>query len=236
MVEPDLDPVSDQETLVPLATAMGISVKVPERGSRAASVTVGELAVPSKAHKALQKALRAVRKHRRNDARAQVNNALAIWPGYSDALALSALLYLGDGQTDDAIAAAQTAVRSDATNGMAQIVLASAHTTKGEYDEALHALERGLRFRPDAWQGYVERARAEMGKGQFVAALADANRAAELAPANTTLIHFLKGTALLNLNRSLDAVAELQIYLRTNPTGAAAESARLMLERSLSIR
>lgn len=231
-VEPDLAAVAEQRGLAPLTTIMGITFPVQQTGSHAASVTVAQLAVPAKAHKTLQKALAAVRKHHRDEARTQVAIALAIWPRYSDALVLSALLYLGDRQVDDAIAAAEKAVRFDETNGMAHIVLAAAHSSRGEYDEALRALERALRFRPDAWQGYVERARAEIGKRQFTAALADANRAGELAPAKTPVIHFLKGSAFLNLNRTSDAVLELQAYLRINPVGDAADKARLIIERS----
>jgi tetratricopeptide (TPR) repeat protein len=235
-VEPDLSAVGERGRLAPLATmfTMGIAAPIQERGSHAASVTVAQLEVPAKAHKALQKALQAVRKRRRDEARAEVEAALAIWPRYSDALILYALLYLGDSQLDPAIAAAEEAVKLDGTNGMAYIVLAGAHNSKGQYDDALHALERALRFRPDAWQGYVERARAAMGKGAFTAALADANRAGELAPAKTPVIYLLKGAAFLSLNRRSEAILELQAYLRTNPGGVAADRVRSMIERTLA--
>jgi tetratricopeptide (TPR) repeat protein len=232
-VEPDLTAALEQGRF-PTMLTIAIGPPVQRVGSHAASVTVGELAVPGKAHKALEKALQAVRKRRHDEARVDVAAALTIWPRYSDALVLSALLYLGDKQTDSAIAAAEEAVRIDQTNGMAHVVLAAAYSSREQYDDALRALEWGLRFRPDAWQGYFERARAEMGKGKFVSALIDANRAGELAPTRISAIYFLKGSALLSLNRLSDAVVQFQAYLRTNPLGNAAANVRLMLERSRS--
>ena len=234
-VEPDLTAALDQGRFATFPTMLTLAIGPVQRtGSHAASVTVGELAVPGKAHKALEKALQAVRKRRRDEARADIAAALAIWPRYSDALVLSALLFLDDKQTESAIAAAEEAVRIDRTNGMAHIVLAAGYSSREQYDDALRALEWGLRFRPDAWQGYFERARAEMGKGKFVSALMDANRAGELAPTRIPAIYFLKGSAFLSLNRPSDAVVQFQAYLRTNPLGTKADNARLMLERSRS--
>jgi tetratricopeptide (TPR) repeat protein len=233
-VEPDLTAALEQGSTFPTMLTIAIGPPLQRTGPHAASVSVGELAVPGKAHKALEKALQAVRKRQRDEARAKVAVALTIWPRYSDALVLSALLYLDDKQTDSAIAAAEEAVRIDQTNGMAHVVLAAAYSSREQYDDALRALEWGLRFRPDAWQGYFERARAEMGKGKFVSALMDANRAGELAPTRISAIYFLKGSALLSLNRLSDAVVQFQAYLRTNPLGNAAANVRLMLERSRS--
>jgi tetratricopeptide (TPR) repeat protein len=212
------------------APANDIVVFPAEKGPHAASVTVAQLAVPGKAQKALRKAWDALRKGRTDDARTEIAEALALWPRYSEALAVSAILCLLDRQPDPALDAAQRAVKLDPTNGMAYIVLAAARNLNGQYDEALHAAESGLRYRPDAWQGYFERARAEFAKKQFASALADVTRAGELASDKTSVIHFLKGAALLNLNRRSDAVLELQAYLRMNPAGAAADRARTLID------
>jgi tetratricopeptide (TPR) repeat protein len=227
---------TEPSRLSPPPSTLPIEIDVPseEKAARAASVTVSQLSVPGKAQKVLRKAWDAMHKGQTDVARSEVAEALAIWPRYSDAIALSAILYLVDHKPDSASAAAEEAVSLDSANGMAYIVLAAARNSKGEYDEALRALESGLRFRPDAWQAYFERARAEIGKREFATALADANRAGELASRKTSAIHFLKAAALLNLSRTSDAVVELQAYLRMNPVGPAAEKARVIIENTRS--
>ena len=237
-VQAEIPPVLEQATFAPFPAGFTAVLSAPlqERSPRAASVTVGELAVPGKAHRALQKAAEAFRKGHCEESRDEITKALAVWPRYSDALVLSALLYLHKKEHSPALAAAQEAIAVDGTNGMAYIVLASAHNFAGQYDDALRALGNAVRFRPDAWQAYFERARAEMGKGDGRSALINAQRAGEIAPAKTSVIHYLKGAALLNVNRRSEAVLEFQIYLRTNPAGEAADRARLMIERSISQR
>jgi|SRR5215469_4003908 len=233
---PDITQATEQSRLSPSPSTLPIEIDVPseEKAAHAASVTVSQLSVPGKAQKALRKAWEAVHKGRTDVARSEVAEALEIWPRYSDAVALSAILYLVDQKPDAASTAAEEAVSLDGTNGMAYIILAAARNSKGQYDEALRALESGLRFRPDAWQAYFERARAEVGRRDFTSALADANRAGELASSKTSAIHFLKAAALLNLNRTSDAVVELQAYLRMNPVGPAADKARVIIEHSRS--
>ncbi|HWC20083.1 MAG TPA: tetratricopeptide repeat protein [Terriglobales bacterium] len=234
IVQAEIPPMMEQATFAPIAFTSSLGAPLEERAPHAASVTVGELAVPGKAHKALQKASQAFGKGRLEEARGEIARALSIWPQYSDALVLASFVYLHNKEHARALAAAEQAIAVDRTNGMAYVVLASTHNCAAQYDDALQAIESALRFRPDAWQSYFERARAEIGKGNFGFALMDANRAAELAPNKTSVIHLLKGAALLNLSKRSDAVRELQTYLRTNPAGESAERARLMIERSIS--
>lgn len=232
----DLNAVIEQDNPSSFATMMGFAVPMQqERAAHAASITVSELAVPSKAHKALQRALEAIRKQRPAQARAEVAAALTIWPHYSDALILSALLALSENRRDAALVVAKEAVQFDETNGMAHIVLAAAHNSKGEYDDAMSALEPALKFRPDAWQAFTERARAEIAKREFSTALADLKRAGELAPPRTPLVHFLKGIALISINKIGDGTSELYACLEVRPTGPIADRARLIIERSQSI-
>ncbi|HZR58959.1 MAG TPA: tetratricopeptide repeat protein, partial [Terriglobales bacterium] len=228
----DLSVAFEERKRSALVAMLGIETATQGRPVHSAAVTVNELAVPSKARKALEKAFYAVRKHNLQEARSKVRDVLAIWPRYSDALMLSALLSLHANELDAALEAAKEAVRGDVTNGMAYIILALVHNSRGEYDDALGLLEPALRFRPDAWEGYFERASAEIAKREFSAALSDVTRAGELAPPNAARIHFVKGVALINLNRRAEGTSELQEYLRRTPIGATAEKAHLMLEQA----
>ena len=233
MIQAEIPPaVEETFSPFPATFSLGAIAAWPQRAPHAASVTVGELAVPGKAYKALQKASQAFRKGRLEEARSETARALTLWPHYSDAMVLSSLLYLYDRRSREARAAAEQAIGVDGTNGMAYVVLASALNFAGQYDDALRALENALRFRPDAWQAYFERARAEIGKEDFRSALVDTVRAGEIAPAKTSVVHLLKGVALLKLNRRSEAAFEIHTYLQTNPTGNIAELARLMIERS----
>jgi len=235
MVQAEIPPVSEGPlSAFPTMFNLRMTAPLEERAPRAASVTVGELAVPGKAYRALQKASQAFRKGRWDEAQSETTRALMFWPQYSDALVLSSLISLQHKRGSDASAAAEQAVAVDRTNGMAYVVLASTFNFAGQYEDALRALESALRFRPDAWQAYFERARAKIGTGDSKSGLMDAMRAEEIAPPKTSVIHFLKGAALLNLNRTSDALIELHAYLKTNPAGATAELARMMIERFTS--
>lgn len=232
----DLSAAIQDDRATTFTMMMGFAIPIQGRVASAAPVTVGELAVPSKAHKALQRALQAVQKQHLAEAHSALADALAIWPHYSDALILSALLALNENRSDAALQAAKEAVQFDETNGMAHIVLAAAHNSKREYDDALSALKPALKFRPDAWQAFTERARAEIAKGDFSTALADLKRAGELAPPRTSLVHYLKGIALINMNRIGDGTSELRACLQINPAGPLAGRARLIIERSQAIQ
>ena len=52
---------------------------------------------------------------------------------------------------------------------------------------------------PASWQAHFEFSKALLGKGQFPAALRQANKAAELAPVNYPAIHLVRAHALLGV-------------------------------------
>ena len=197
-----------------------------------ASVTAGQLAVPSKAKHALEKAWHAAGKNEVADARKYIASALSAFPHYADAFILSAILDLQDNKPEASASEAQQAVGYDHTNGMAYIVLAAAYNSLSHFGDALRSVENGIRFRPDAWQAYFEKARAELGNRQFKEALADATRCEELNRGRNPVIHLLEGDALVNLRRYQEAVAQLQAYLAKTPEGPTTEYAHKLLAQA----
>jgi hypothetical protein len=210
-----------------------VSLQLPDVGHPStgggASVSAAQLSVPGKAKHALEKAWHATKKNEIGEARKQIANALAAFPRYADALTLSAILDLRDNKPESSLSEAQQAVTCDQTNGMAYIVLAAAHNTLSHFPEALQAVEAGIRFRPDAWQGYFEKARAELGNRQYEPALADAARAEELNRGQTPVIHLLEGDALVHLARYQEAVTQLQLYLAVASNESTAQYGRRLL-------
>lgn len=203
------------------------AVNTPHGGG--ASVTASQLAVPSKAKHALEKAWHAAGKNELTNARKYIASALAAFPRYADALILSAILDLNENKATVSAAEAEQAVACDNTNGMAYIVLAAAYNAQSHFADAFRSAETGMRFRPDAWQAYFERARAELGNREFERALADAARAEELNAGREPLIHLLEGDALVNLARYREAVVQLQTYLSKDSHGSSADYARKLL-------
>src|SRR5205814_9165928 len=133
-----------------------------------------------KAKHALEKAWNAAKKNQLVEARRYIATALATFPRYADAFALAAILDLNDNKPEESLLEAERAVACDRTNGTAYFVLAAAYNGVSHFADALRAVEIGIRFRPNAWQAYFEKARAELGNRQFAKALADAARADEL--------------------------------------------------------
>lgn len=224
--------VSSHFTMVSIERpGAGYPVGVPSKAG-GASVTVSQLAIPNKAKHALEKAQHAVRKNQFSEARKYIGDALTLFPRYADALMLSAILDLHDNKPSESASEAAQAVACDQTNGMAYVILAASYNALSHFPDALRAVESGIRFRPDAWQAYFEKARAELGTRQFGPALADASRAEELNRGQTPLVHLLEGDALVNLARYPEAVTKLNLFLKQTHDGPTADYARKLLSEA----
>ncbi len=209
-----------------------ISALSSDRSGSSHSVSVTEMKVPDKARHWVDKAEKAFRKHRLDEARRETDKALQIAPSYARALTLRSLIDLNENRVEEAQQELETAVKSDSHYGMAYIVLGAVYNMKSQFDKALHTLRQGISLVPNSWQGYFESAKALLGKGQYRESLREVNRAAQFAPDKYPPIHLVRGHALLGLKEYRGAITEFEQYLDADPNGSASEQARQTLDQA----
>lgn len=195
------------------------------------TVSVAQLKVPGKARDAFKKAQSAMGKQKLDDASRFVEEALAAYPEYSDALTLRGVLKLDAGRPEDACEDLDHAIKIDSGNSMAYIAMGAAYNLLSKYDDALRSIDRGVSLAPTAWQGYFEMGKAFLGKGTYDAALRQLNKAEELGPKDYALIHLVKAHALLGMKNYSEAMAELQWYIERAPADQQSAQAKQTLEK-----
>ncbi|MGZ4789957.1 MAG: tetratricopeptide repeat protein [Terriglobales bacterium] len=219
-VQVDLD--GDREVTIRLSTAQ-------VSAGDTATVSVSQMKVPGKARRMLQKAEEAFRKARLDEAFGFVQKALGMYPDYAKALTLRGILNMQKGDNKDAQPDLEKAVQLDYGDGMGFIALASLYNNQGMFDRAQQTLDHGMSLNPNAWQVHMEMARAQIGKGDFAAAVRSLDRAMPVAPPTVSVLHLLRAQALIGIQAYSDAINELQSYLEKSPEGANSDQARSTL-------
>jgi Flp pilus assembly protein TadD len=195
------------------------------------SVSVAAMRVPSKARQAFRKAQSAVERQKVDEAQKYVAEALAIYPAYSEALALRGVLKLDANNAQAAVDDLDHAIKADAGNSMAYLALGAAFNSLSRYDDAIRTIERGITLSPDSWQAYFEMAKAYVGKGDFETALKQLDKSQELNKKDYPMLHLVRAHALLGLKDYPEAMAELQWYLDKDPGGSNAAEVRETLDK-----
>jgi len=195
------------------------------------SVSVRQMQIPNQARRAYERARQALAKQRVDDAWKELEKALAIDPGYAEALVLRGLLCLDRKEIPRAQADMEQAVRSDPGYAIGYIALATVYNAQSLFDDALRALDRGVTLAPTVWQGYFETGKADVGKGEFAAALQHFDKAQALLDAPYAPLHLMKAQAMIGLKLYDQAASELQAYLSADPNGQDAGRARGVLSK-----
>lgn len=205
-----------------LATGNGSNAK-------GAAVTAAQLAVPAKARRDLEKAQDALHKKKLSDATRLIQRALVVWPHYAEALLLRAVMERQANSPQLAAADAEQAVGDDPNYPVAYFVLGSVYNDLDRSDDAIRTLDHGIAIGPTFWQGYYEMSRALLRKGDFPAALRQAEHSSSLAPKEFASIHLVKGYAYLGMNNSTAARTELETYIKMKPDVENAVRAKAVL-------
>jgi Flp pilus assembly protein TadD len=203
-------------------------------GPAGSTVSLAEMAVPEKARSLLMKATDAYSKGKNDEARSKVDAALAVCPRYAQALTLRGLLKVDAGNREEAIADFTEAIQNDPKYPTAYLALASSYNSIGRFDDSLPLLDEVEKLAPNAWQTYFEMSRAEVGKKNYRAALANLDHASKLEGGPEKEVpesHLVRAYALIGLAEIPRAVAEFHAYLNKVPTGHLADKTRKLLDQ-----
>lgn len=228
-----LDGISEAHEAVYLQSESAnvtLRLGVPSNAPKSGTVSVATLRTPEKARRLVEKARAAMAKSRFDDARKNVEAALAIAPEYAEALTARAVLELDANQMETAVNDLDRAIKSDPSYGEAYLVMGATYNHMGRYDDALRSLDRSSMYQPNSWQCAYEMSKAWLGKHDYDHALQQLNRAQSLGGVHVLgTIHMLRGYALMGQQKFEQAANELQAYLTAEPNGQLAGSVRAAL-------
>jgi len=212
---------------------MGGKSSEPRVGT-GSTISLSQYTVPAKARSLYEKSLDLMNHGKLEESRKKIDAAIAIFPKFAEALSLRAALKGQAGKVDDAIADFQQAIDYDPNYPTAYLALASLLNSTGRFKESTPVLLHAEQLVPNAWQTYFELSRNHLGKGEFVIALHDIDRATELIGGEkkeSPEMHLIRGYALVGLSNMTQAAHELKAFLASEPTGHLADHARSILDR-----
>jgi len=184
--------------------------------SSAATVTVAELTVPTKARKELEKARKAVLRHRNKEADHYIAKALLAWPHYCKALTLKSWLAVSRHSYDEARVDAEMAVEYDPNDHLALAALGDSYLFLNRFDDAQRAIDRSIALKPNAWQGYYVKGKLSIVLRDWPGALRAAVKASSLATENA-YPHLMMIFALSGMKDWSAADNELAVFRRLKP-------------------
>lgn len=184
--------------------------------SSTATVTVAELTVPTKARKELEKARKAILHQRVDEADHYIAKALLAWPRYCQALTLKSWLALTRKSYEQARADAEMAVEYDPNDSLALQTLGDSYMFLHRFDDALRIIDHSIAIKPSAWQGYYEKGKLSILRGDWPGALRAAAKASSLTRDNPYL-HLLRVFAFAGMKDQSAADREIAVFRRLKP-------------------
>jgi hypothetical protein len=179
-----------------------------------ASVSISQLKVPAKAHRAFVEVLSAVQKRDERGARSAVVKALKIEPRYAPALTMSGLFALQDSRLQDAERDIKASIEADPRYYGAYLALAAVENARRNYEEGERLARSVSTHCANFWWTYYEEAKALIGRRQYAAALAVLRDGTTQASYQNPLLRIPRACALAALNQDHDAIHELEVFLR----------------------
>jgi len=173
------------------------------------------------AHNNLGEAL--LRKGQLDDAVAQYQKALGIYPNQAKANNNLGVALFQKGQLDDAVAQFQKATEINPDYPEAHNNLGSALVQKGQLDEAISQFQKAVELNPDYPEAHSNLGNALIQKGQMDDAVANYQKALEINP-DYPEAHNNLGNALLQKGQPDEAIAQFEKALQINPDYPEAHS------------
>jgi len=160
-------------------------------------------------------------KRQLDEAIAQLRQALAIQPDYSEAFDNLGNALLQIGETDEAITQYQHALASKPNNAVAHYNLGNALLQKGQTDEAIQCYQRALAIQPDFAEAHYNLGNALLQIGEIDEAIRHYQTAIGIKPDYFDARNNL-GTALFQKGKVTEAVAQYQAAIEIQPDNAEA--------------
>jgi tetratricopeptide (TPR) repeat protein len=205
--------------------------RAPSTKSSSPLPALTDLSAPKNARKAFQKAVHALQAHRVDEARDEFKTAIAAYPCYARALTGLASIQIAARDLDAAAANLHQAIQCDPGFPDPCALLGQVLNNQKRFAESEEMLKQGLRISPDAWPLYDQLATAHYNEGQYAKAQEEWLRVLALDPAPPAELHAKLAAVYLRRDARDKAYAEMQAYLRADPSGRFASAFKAMLPR-----
>jgi tetratricopeptide (TPR) repeat protein len=194
-------------------------------GASLPSVSARNLAIPSKARKEFDKANDLIGNQKFDQAIERLNKAILIYPTYAGAYNNLGVIYARTGDSAKAKEAFAKALNIDDHFAEAYVNEARLDIKANDFARAENALSKAAAIDPAGPMTLLLLTYAEFMNGHPDQAIATSKQAHAL-PGTHAYAHQVAARAFEQKHDALDATAELKLFLKEEPTGARADSAR----------
>jgi Flp pilus assembly protein TadD len=192
-------------------------------------VSAYDLAAPRRARKELDKATELMANHELAQAIQRLNKAIAIYPTYGVAYNDLGVIYSRLGDSVREREALQTAISLDDHFALAYVNLGRMDITQGDFPSAESALDKASATDPGDPIALILLSYAEFMQGRFDQAIATSRKAHAIDKPHA-FVHRVAARAFERQGQGAKAVAELNVFLKEEPSGPRADAARKELE------
>jgi tetratricopeptide (TPR) repeat protein len=183
-------------------------------------------AAPKGARKEYEAGAKALKEEDLEKARQHLEKAVAKYPCYARAQAALAQVDVADHKPDAAEAALKKAIHCDGNFLESFYMLAQLYMAEKKYTDSVAVLKQGLRILPSSWPLLRELGRTHKAMGRYQEAANDFEQAESFHPDMPAVFHLELANVYVQLDRYGRALAEMETYLRMDPQGRFAASAR----------
>jgi tetratricopeptide (TPR) repeat protein len=208
---------------------------VPEKSDSSgpvSSVSAHEMSMPQKARELLASGEKKIYEDKDpKGGLADLQQAVAIAPGFYEAYYQIGMAYLSANQTEEAEKAFLKSIDvSGDKYGEAQVGLGALLLNAGKADEGEKDVRHGIELSPNFWLGYYELGRALMNKNQVADAEKAAEQARSLAP-NSPLVYRLLANVHMAEKNYPALLQDLDAYIKLDPDSPAGLRAKQLRDQ-----
>jgi tetratricopeptide (TPR) repeat protein len=183
-------------------------------------------AAPKAARKEFEQGADAMKKRNMKKARVHLEKAIELYPCYARAQAALADVEVAGHNASDAETALKKAIQCDGTFMNPYTMLAQLYISEKKYNDGESVLMQGLRVAPSSWPLHYQMGRAHFAMENYSEAAKDFEAAESLHAEMPADFHAQLANTYLQINQYGKALAEIETYLRMDPKGRFAASAR----------
>jgi tetratricopeptide (TPR) repeat protein len=201
----------------------------------AAFVAASDLAVPARAQKEFDKADELITKQNFAKAIDRLNSAIAIYPNYANAYNNLGVIYARLGDREHERGALQKAISINDHFAPAYVNLGRMDIATGNFPAAEGVLTQASSYDPTDAMAFVLLSYSEFMDKHFDEAIVNSRKAHALSGPHSDA-HLVAARSFEQKRDAVNAAAELEQFLKEEPTGTRADAARKELEAVRAIR
>jgi len=217
-----------------MPSVVSLTLKEKKASPHAPAKTVSALElgreIPSSARKEFERASKASREGKTDEAIFHLRRAIVLYPNFVMAHNDLGAQLLGQAKLDEAAEELRTAVKLDGNSFNPALNLGIVLVQQHKFSEAAETLEKALSIEPGSPPARLYSGIALMAVGKFEGAEKDLKTAYEFGGAQFAVANFHLGQLYLNKGEKSLARKSFQFYLADVPNAANADQVRKMLD------